>query len=383
MLLLLALCSLAANLGGRYPDPLVTAIARDFSVSTQTVALLSSAFTLPFGLSQPFLGPLGDAVGKPAVFKVCFWLLALGLFASAVAESLSLLFAARILAGLAAGGVIPLGLAMLADATAPGERQVAFARFSSGAVVGQLIGLTAAGALGEVIGWRNALLVPAVTALAAALAATIRLPAAPPASRRPFRLSGTIASYRTVFRNPDAKVCYAVAFAEGVAVYGSLPFIVELLEGQRIGGPREAGIVGAGLGLGCVIVSIFVRPVVRSLGADNMMRWGGAIAGLALAGLAWSRFWWLHGFLFVWIGVGFFMIHNALQSRVMELAPEARGSATALHYFAFFMGQAAGPLIFGVCLGSIGSTASFLVNAALIGATGVVAVTLFRRPRSG
>jgi hypothetical protein len=30
---------------------------------------------------------------------------------------------------MAAGGIIPLALAMLGDATAPGERQVAFARF--------------------------------------------------------------------------------------------------------------------------------------------------------------------------------------------------------------------------------------------------------------
>jgi MFS family permease len=89
VLLLLSICGFAANLGGRYLDPLITSIARDFVSSTATVALLSSAFTLPFGLSQPFLGPLGYAVGKQIVFKVCFWLLGLALLASALAQSLS------------------------------------------------------------------------------------------------------------------------------------------------------------------------------------------------------------------------------------------------------------------------------------------------------
>ena len=128
MLVLLSLCSFAANVGGRYLDPLFTLIARDFAVTAGTAALLSSAFTLPFGLGQLLMGPLGDRFGKPRVFKVCFWLLAASFFASAVAPTLPLLFASRLVAGLVAGGIIPLGLAMLGDAIAPAERQVAFAR---------------------------------------------------------------------------------------------------------------------------------------------------------------------------------------------------------------------------------------------------------------
>ncbi len=41
MLLLLTLCSFAANLGGRYFDPLVTIIARDFLAPTAVVAKLA------------------------------------------------------------------------------------------------------------------------------------------------------------------------------------------------------------------------------------------------------------------------------------------------------------------------------------------------------
>jgi predicted MFS family arabinose efflux permease len=376
VLVLLSLCSFAANVGGRYFDPLITAIARDFGVTAGTAALLSTAFTLPFGLGQLLLGPLGDRFGKPLVFKACFWLLASSFLAAAFAPTLPLLFASRIVAGFAAGGVIPLGLAMLGDAFAPAERQVAFARYSSATVLGALLGLPLAGVLAEAVGWQQALLLPALVALVAAAGASLRLPPAAAAAAGP--ASGQ-AGYRTVLRKPAALACFATAFSEGMLVFGPLPFIVDLLERQGLGGPREAGFAVAALSLGFIIVSVFVRPVLRLLGWWNMMRAGGVCAALALAALPCSPVWWMHALLLGLLGIGFFMIHNALQGRVMEVAPEARGAATALHYFSYFMGQAAGPVLFGFFLTRFAVGPSFLINAAGIAATGFVAARLLRR----
>jgi predicted MFS family arabinose efflux permease len=376
VLVLLSLCSFAANVGGRYFDPLITAIARDFGVTAGTAALLSSAFALPFGLGQLLLGPLGDRFGKPRVFTACFWLLALSFLASAFVDTLPLLFASRIVAGFAAGGVIPLGLAMLGDAFAPAERQVAFARYSSATVLGALLGLPVAGALAEAVGWQQALLVPAAIAVLAAAGASLRLK--PSAAGGAAKASTAQAGYGAVLRNPAALVCFATAFWEGLFIYGPLPFVVYLLERQGIGGPREAGLAVAAMSLGFIMVAAFVRPLLGLFGWWNMMRVGGALAALALAALPFSPVWWLHGVLLGVLGIGFFMIHNSLQGRIMEVAPDARGSATALHYFSYFMGQAAGPFLFGLLLGSVDAAPSFLVNAAGIAATGLLAAGLLR-----
>jgi predicted MFS family arabinose efflux permease len=378
VLLLLTFCSFGANMGGRYLDPLVTSIARDFGAPVATVALLSSAFTLPFGLGQPILGPLGDALGKVRVFKVCFCLLGLSMLASVFAPTLPLLFASRIAAGLAAGGIIPIGLALLGDVLAAGERQVAFARFSSGAIIAQIVGLTAAGAIAAAVGWRNALLLPAVLASVAALSTLVWLRDPSGNAPGPLRIGHSLARYRTVFQNPHAIICFITVFAEGVAIYGALPFIVELLESDGRGGPKEAGFVTAGLGLGCILMALGVRPLLLRLGIDNMMRIGGVVAAIGLALLALKASWWMETGFFVIVGFGFFMIHNSLQNRVAELAPTARGSAVAMHYFSFFMGQAAAPVLFGAGLAHAGATASFLISAALIGVTGLAAVAALR-----
>ena len=64
LLFILSLCGFSGALATRLLDPLITSIAAEFATTVGVVALLSSAFALPFGLSQPLLGPTGDAVRK-------------------------------------------------------------------------------------------------------------------------------------------------------------------------------------------------------------------------------------------------------------------------------------------------------------------------------
>src|SRR5918912_495989 len=112
LLFILSLCGFSGALATRLFDPLITSIAADFATPVSVVALLSTAFALPFGLSQPFLGPTGDAFGKAVVIKVAVSILALCLLASALAPTLGLLFLSRVLGGVAAGGIMPVCMAL-------------------------------------------------------------------------------------------------------------------------------------------------------------------------------------------------------------------------------------------------------------------------------
>jgi putative Mn2+ efflux pump MntP len=64
------------------------------------------------------------------------------------------------------------------------------------------------------------------------------------------------------------------------------------------------------------------------------------------------------------LGVGFYMVHSAIQTRVTELVPQARGSAVALHAFCFFLGQSLGPVVLGLGWGLVGPGPSQLLGAA-------------------
>src|SRR4051812_30317907 len=65
------------------------------------------------------------------------------------------------------------------------------------------------------------------------------------------------------------------------------------------------------------------------------------------------------------LGFGFFLLHNSVQTEVTELAPSARASSFSLHAFSFFMGQALGPMVYGLTLPFIGATASCVFGAAV------------------
>ena len=90
-------------------------IALNFGVDPNSVALLSTAFALPFALVQPVLGPVADMVGKIRVMLVCLAVLLGATLLSAFATDYTVLLVARIVAGIASGGIFPVGIAVIGD----------------------------------------------------------------------------------------------------------------------------------------------------------------------------------------------------------------------------------------------------------------------------
>jgi MFS transporter, DHA1 family, tetracycline resistance protein len=123
--------------------PLMPFYAETFGATALTVGLLSTSFSLMQFLFAPFWGRLSDRIGRRPVILI-------GLFGSAVsyllfglATSLTLLFAARIAAGIA-GANIPTAQAYMADVTTPANRArgmgLVGAAFGLGFIFGPAIG---------------------------------------------------------------------------------------------------------------------------------------------------------------------------------------------------------------------------------------------------
>jgi hypothetical protein len=105
LILILGLGCLASTLATRALDPLVGVLAAEFGTGPAAIALLGTAYALPYALVQPVLGPVGDAIGKRLVIRAGLLLLAAALLASAFAPDLLSLAALRVLAGAASGGI--------------------------------------------------------------------------------------------------------------------------------------------------------------------------------------------------------------------------------------------------------------------------------------
>lgn len=379
LLVILGICAMTGAMAIRIPDPVVPLISQHFAVAITTAALLATAFALPYGLFQPILGPLGDALGKTRILRYCMIVLMLSLFAGAMAPTIEVLFATRIVAGIAGGGLIPLALATIGDHFEGSARQIALSRLIAAATIGTLVGLTSSGVVAEAFGWRGPFWMAAIIAVPATLAVVWKVgDGKTAAANAGFSLAGMRDNYRKVFRNPRAPVCYTAVFLEGIAIYGVFPFVAEIVQQRGIGGTAEAGFVIAGLGVGGILFSALVAVLLKHFSPYALMNAGGVVAGAGLVGFAIPMAWPLAALCFFFIGLGFFALHNGLQTRAVGLAPEARGSAVALHAFFFFVGQALAPVFLGPFLHGPGVTATLMACGATMAATGFATTALLR-----
>jgi predicted MFS family arabinose efflux permease len=381
LLRLLTLCAVAGSFSTRSLEPVVVVLAGEFLVPVTAAALLSTAFALAYGFVQPVLGPLGDLFGKVRVLIICLWLLGLMLTLAALAPSYEFLLITRTLAGAAAGGTFPLVIAIIGDRLSVTERQVALSRIMAGAVTGQLLGSITAGFLADSAGWRMALGSAAALAALAAAVASLRLRDAGAQPQGSTGLAAIRAGYGMVFRSKAALICYAAVFVEGLAVFGFLPFVGVLLLAQGAG-PLQAGIVIEGVAGGGIAFALVVRRMMRILPGMALMRAGGVVAAIALVALALQPVWQLQALLTALLGFGYNMMHNTLQTRVTEVAPQARALSVSWHALSFFLGQASGPVIFGALFFAFGATPAILAFAVTVLVGGVGGAAALDRVRA-
>ncbi|MCB8820720.1 MFS transporter [Microvirga rosea] len=376
---ILAVSGFAGTFSSRAVEPMVGIIARDVAASPQTVALLSAAFALPYAFIQPILGPIGDALGKERVMKVALALLFVALAGSVIAPNLTVLFLLRIVAGTAAGGAVPLSIALIGDRVEMAQRQVALSRYLVAVIMGQLAGSSLAGLIAEFVGWRGVFTLSTVM-MACALAATvIGFRHAAPGGR--FDLGAALRRYREILSNPRALALFSLVFVEATAIFGIFPYVAPLLEQTGGGGAAQAGFAIGGFAVGGLIYSVLVTWLLKTLGIPRILVTGGIFASVALVALGLTTDWTSYGAAMVLMGLGFYMLHNTFQAQVTEVAPSARASAVALHAFSFFVGQALGVVFMGFGLRHIGLTPSTGIAAAIILGVGVTASVVLMLPR--
>ncbi|WP_193103516.1 MFS transporter [Brachybacterium sp. FME24] len=99
-------------------------------------------------------GSLADALGRRRIYRLGALVYAIGSLAAAVAPSIGLLLAARVLTGLGAAGVMASGGAILAATFTGVARTRAFAAMGATAGFGLALGPSASGWVVDSLGWR-------------------------------------------------------------------------------------------------------------------------------------------------------------------------------------------------------------------------------------
>jgi predicted MFS family arabinose efflux permease len=364
----------------RATDALLPRIAADFDVGIGKAAWVVTGFTVAYAVMQLLFGPLGDRFGKLRVIACACGIAALASFACLTAPGFGALVAARIFTGAFCASVIPLAMAWIGDSVGYEDRQPVLARFLLGQILGVATGAAVGGFAAEQAHWRWPFGVLAawllVTSILLALVARKEPRQAPRADAH------AADDAPAIFASSWSRVVVFTVFAEGIVIFGALAFIPTHLHFAR-GIPLSlAGLTIFAYGLGGVLFAILARPIVLRLGEVSLAVCGTLLLTLGFTVVALAPYASLAAAGCFIAGVGFYSLHNTLQTNATQMAPKRRGAAMALFASLFFLGQSAGVALAGMLVERVGTTAVILCAGIAVIPVGITFARLRKaRPR--
>jgi predicted MFS family arabinose efflux permease len=357
--------------------PLIPRLSNVFGVSSQTVGLIVPAYMIPYGISTLFYGLLSDRLGRLPIMLASLMPFVLLTALTATSQSAGAMVSWRLVTGLGASGVVPLGLALIGDLF-PYERRGRPLGWLFGAMAGGMaFGSTVGVVLEPFIGWRMLFVGVAVLAMAVM---GLLLPYGSlfvvTATRSRLSLRQVFAGYRSLFGTMRGARTYAYVFLNAIFHSGVYTWL-GLYFTRRYG----LGEVAVGLALlGYGVPGMVLGPVVGRAADRWGRRWlipaGLTVAALSAATLIPNLPLLLTALAVTTLSLGYDMTQPLLAGIVTSLDPKRGGQAMGLNVFALFTGFGVGSFFFGEVL-SAGFGSALVTFSGVELAAAVAAVGLF------
>ena len=260
--------------------PLLPFYAETFGASPVVIGFLFAAFSLAQLVAAPILGVLSDRFGRRPVLIFSLIGTAVSFVMLAMAQSLIMLFAARIIDGLS-GGNITIARAYIADVTEPDERAKAFGFLGAAFGLGFIVGPGLAGVFSH-ISYTAPIWAAVVATLIATVMAAVWLPETvhrgSAVTVSPLRALPDVLSRRNLRPLLLADFVYWSSFALCTTTFA-------LFASRRFGfDVAHTGYVLAGFGLlGVIVQAGLVGVVARRLGVTRTL-----LVGLVIASAGWT-----------------------------------------------------------------------------------------------
>jgi predicted MFS family arabinose efflux permease len=143
----------------------------------------------------------------------------------------------------------------------------------------------------------------------------------------------------------------AVGFVETFIFFGAYSFLGAYLKLRFDLSLTLIGALLAGFGIGGIFYGLMVRRLLMQLGQRGLVLSGGVVCFACYAFAMLTSVWQVFIACTVGLGLGFYMLHNTVQTKATEMAPHSRASALALYSSGWALGQAAGVACMGLAVG--------------------------------
>jgi YNFM family putative membrane transporter len=354
---LLAIGAFVSGVSLRSVEPMLPQLAADFSTSVSAASIIVTAFAVAYAGAVLLQGPLGDRYGKLRVVAIGVALAGLASLGCAAAWNIGSLAAMRFLMAIFASAPVALGIAYIGDVVPLEDRQATIARFIAGSIFGQTLGPLFGGIFTDWAGWRSSFVVLGLLFLVSASVMVVRTRRTWPAPS-PARFEPLTVHARLLARAP-VRWLLLVGAAETFFFFGGYVFLGAFLRDRFDLSYTAIGLVLAGYGVGGLVYSWLVRWFVP-LGDRRLVVLGGLLGLLFFATIVLVNDWVYAVPCTFGLGLAFYLVHNTIQTKASEVAPDARGSAIALYASAWAVGQASGVAALGVAVAMVGYAPAIL-----------------------
>lgn len=359
--------------------PLLPLYAEEYGASPLTVGILLASYSLMQLVATPYLGALSDRIGRRPVLIVSQVGTVLSFVLLGVANSLPLLFLARILDGIS-GGNIATAQAVISDVADEKDRAKAYGLIGVAFGLGFILGP----AIGALLSTGNNYHVPAFVAalisLISLLLTIFLLPESLPPEQRNVRRRPKIVdveALRRAFSYEQLGRLLIIFFLFNVAQAGFQTLFALFNDRKFDFGVRETGYMLAYVGILAVLIQGGgIGPIVRRFGELRALQAGLAIGA---AGLLWAAFvqsWPLLLLALIPIALGLGVSTPASNSLITrESPPHERGQMIGISQSAAALARVIGPLVAGFAF-EYEIWGPFVLAGLLFAAAGVLALRL-------
>jgi DHA1 family tetracycline resistance protein-like MFS transporter len=352
--------------------PLLPYYAETFGASPAVIGLLFAIFSLCQLAAAPALGDLSDRYGRRPILIFSLFGTVVSFVMLALAHSVAMLFAARIVDGLS-GGNISTARAYVADVTAPEDRARAYGLIGAAFGLGFILGPALSGVLSHV-SYTAPIWAAALLTLIATLMAVFWLPETIHRTRagggNPFRYLPELLHRPTVRRILAIDFIYWCAFAvfqTTFALFAARRFDFDV---------ARTGYYFAAFGiLGAIVQGGMIRGIVRRLGDKQtfMMGLTFSAAGLLAVAVSYTVATFTLALLPLALGIGFG--HPTIASLVSKAGRSdeqgrVQGAASAVES----LGRTVGPVWGTSTFQQYGESLPYISAAILLALTMLLSV---------
>lgn len=360
--------------------PLIPTLAIDLNASSSVLGLLVPAYTIPYGLSTLFYGPLSDRLGRKPVLLTLLVLMTATTFLLAFSQSATMFLGIRIVMGLTTGGIIPITIALLGDLYPYEQRGKPIGLLYGVMAGGMTFGSTLGAYLNPLIGWRIEFLATGgLCVIILVLATRYHKYFYTKKPTDVLSIKNVIAISHKLLSSTEGSKLYSYILLNGMFHSGIFSWLAFYFSTRYHLGDQGIGIALLGYGVPGMLLGLSIGKAADTYGRNKLIPIGLLIGAISVTILVFNFPLWISGVSVALLSLGYDMTQPLFAGLVTQLGNNSnRGQAVGLSACMLFLGYGIGALVFQFLI-QFGITYALLIFVFIEALLAVISINLFKK----